>query len=180
MGNPLVRDDAVITRARVTFTEFRSPDDPMLLAWARFRGVLAAGLTAALPVPRAAPAGKRDSGLWRLLATNNRELARSFLLYTRFEAAHAHVEELQANHGTLRIVHLSGASSGSRGWLITAADVPVMTCSRWYGSLSTAAAAAEGALEAFRGAVPADAPDRSDASGRFRRRTPVGADVRPT
>ena len=43
-----------------------------------------------------------------------------------------------------------------------------MTCSRWYSSLSTGAAAAEGALDAFRSAVLADAPDRSDASGRFR------------
>lgn len=162
--------------ARVRFTEFLAADDPMLLAWARFRGTLAgpSGVdTHAHPVKAAHP----QSGLWRLLATNNRELGRSFLLYRRYEAARAHVEQLQRDSGELAIELIHGPHNGSRGWIITAADAPVMTCSRWYSSSSAGAIAAAGALEAFRGALLTDAPDRSDASGRYRRRKPGAAHV---
>ena len=165
-------------RARVRFTEFVTSDDPMLLAWARFRGTLAAGPTRALPTARPPQPQTPNSGLWRLLATNNRELGRSFLLYHRFDAARAHVMHLQSDPDSLTIEHVPGPTNGSRGWLIVAAGAPVMTCSRWYSSLSTGAVAAAGALEAFRTAVLTDSPDRSDASGRFRRRASLGADAR--
>ncbi len=160
------------------FTEFATSDDPMLLAWARFRGTLAAGPTRMLPNARPPQSRTPNSGLWRLLATNNRELGRSFLLYHRFDAARAHVVQLQSDPDGLTIEHVPGPSNGSRGWVIVAAGSPVMTCSRWYSSLSTGAVAAAGALEAFRTAVLTDAPDRSDASGRFRRRAPLNADAR--
>lgn len=119
-----------------------------------------------------------ESGLWRLLATNNRELGRSFLLYRRYESARAHVEQLQSTPEQLMIELIHGPHNGSRGWVITAEDAPVMTCSRWYSSSSAGALAASGALEAFRSAVLTDAPDRSDASGRYRRRKPGDAHVR--
>jgi len=164
--------------ARVRFTEFVTSDDPMLQAWARFRGTLAAGPTRVLPNPRPPHSQSPNSGLWRLLATNNRELGRSYLLYHRFDAARAHVVQLQSDPDSLTIEHVPGPSNGSRGWVIVAAGAPVMTCSRWYSSLSTGAVAAAGALEAFRTAVLTDVPDRSDASGRFRRRTSVNADAR--
>lgn len=175
MGSDLVFDEPVGTRARVAFTEFRSPDDPMLRAWVRFRSTLASQPTDVRP----APIVTRRSGLWRLLATNNREIGRSFLLYPRFEVARAHVEQLQRDPDALTIEYIPGLSSGVRGWVILAAGTPVMTCSRWYDSMSTGTSAAAGALVALRTAALADAPDISDASGRFRRRPAVGADAKP-
>lgn len=172
-------DDPVAAPARVKFTEFLVPDDPMLLAWARFRGTLT-GPPQALPKVSPGQTPNQQSSLWRLLATNNRELGRSFLLYHRFEEARAHILLLQAQPDSLRIEHMPGLSHESRGWIIMAADAPVMTCSRWYSSLSTGTEAASRALEALRTAELADSPDRSDASGRFRRRATLGAHARPS
>lgn len=174
MGTSLAFNDlGAQAKARVRFTEFVAPEDPMLVAWARFRGTLA---SPSHGLPRAQPPAlpvEPDSVLWRLLATNNRELGRSFVLYRRFEAARAHVEQLQSVPDTLTIELVHGPHNGSRGWVIMAAGVPVITCSRWYSSISAGALAASGALEAFRGAVVTDAADRSDPSGRYRRRAPV-------
>ena len=164
-------------RPRVTFTQFRSPDDPMLLAWLRFRSLLIASPTGTPSSGASVTVEKRDSGLWRLLATNNRELGRSFMLYGRFDTARAHIAQLQAHPAALAIDHFPGPTNGSRGWAVIADGVPVMTCSRWYGSLSTGAAAAEGALQAFLHAAMAEAPDQTDASGRLRRGVRERADV---
>ncbi|WP_167040798.1 hypothetical protein [Salinibacterium sp. ZJ454] len=162
----------------MAFTEFLVPDDPMRLAWARFRSTLA-GPPRVLHKTSPTQTPNPQSTLWRLLATNNRELGRSFLLYHSFEAARAHIQQVQARPDSLKIEHMPALNNGLRGWIIMAADAPVMTCSRWYSSLSTGAEAASRALEALRTAELADSPDRSDASGRFRRRAPVGADARP-
>lgn len=163
--------------ARVRFTEIVAPQDPMLVAWARFRGTLASPTHELARAHPSTPPAERASVLWRLLATNNRELGRSFMLYRRFDAARAHVEDLQSLPGALTIELVHGPQNGSRGWVIMSAGVPVITCSRWYSSISAGALAASGALEAFRGAVVTDAPDRSDASGRYRRRAPAGPHV---
>jgi hypothetical protein len=153
-------------------------DAPMLLAWARFRSTLT-GLPGTGSGARRVAIANQESGLWRLLATNNRELGRSFLLYHRFDAARTHVAELQAQHDTLAIEHVPGPIKGSRGWVILAVGAPVMTCSRWYSSLSAGSEAASRAMDAFASASLAASPDSSDASGRFRRRGPLGLDVRP-
>ncbi len=162
--------------ARVRFTEYASPEDPMLLVWARFRGTLAGPARGSSHT--SAPVHP-DSVLWRLLATNNRELGRSYMLYRRFEAARAHVEQLQADADALRIELVHGPHNGSRGWVIMAADAPVMTCSRWYSSVSAGALAASGALHSFRSALLTSVPDRSDASGRYRRHSHLGQHARP-
>ncbi|WP_167138699.1 hypothetical protein [Diaminobutyricimonas sp. TR449] len=160
----------------MTFTEFGSPDDPMLQAWARFRSGFA-GESGGMHFTVRVPTAKRESGLWRLIATNNRELGRSFLLYSRFDMARSHVEELQLDAVGLSIEHVMGRRRGSHGWVVVSRGAIVMTCSRWYSSPSTSMASARGALQAFRTAALA-APERNDSSGR-RRRTGVsaGADV---
>lgn len=174
MGTLLAFNDlGAPAAARVRFTEFMAAEDPMLVAWARFRRLLA---SSAREAPHAKPAALpvySESVLWRLLATNNRELGRSFLLYRRYETARAHVEQLQSDPDLLSIELVRGPHNGSRGWAIMAANVPVITCSRWYSSISAGSLAAAGALEAFRTAVITDSPDRSDPSGRYRRRTPI-------
>lgn len=160
---------------RVEFWEFPSPDDPMLLAWARFRGTLASSPRGRVPEQRVASTAGHRSALWRLLATNNRELGRSFHLYERFDLARAHVEKLQRNPDGLSIEHVTGPTNGSRGWVILAGGKPIMTCGRWYSSMSTGAAAAAGALEALRSAVLAVDPESSAAAGKLRRRPSVSA-----
>ena len=146
----------------------------MLVAWARFRGLLSSPEPYTSRPQHPALPVYAESVLWRLLATNNRELGRSFLLYRRYETARAHVEQLQRDPAALSIELVRGPHNGSRGWAIMADDVPVITCSRWYSSISAGSLAAAGALEAFRTAVVTDNPDRSDPSGRYRRRAPIG------
>ena len=187
-------DVAPFARPRVAFMEFRSDDDPMLTAWVRFRSPLAetasdgpvAEMHRPAPRPAAAPgtrvvaAAAPTSGFWRLLASNNRELGRSYLLYRSFDHARAHVQELQSDAAALTIAYVSGAQPGSRGWVITHAGAPVLTCSRWYDSISTRSAAASGALAALPLAVLAAAPDRSGPSGRLMRRARVEHDAAGT
>lgn len=178
--------DASQARGRVTFTAFRSMDDPMLMAWARFRQPFVSLSTGAVAVPHrpskrevatrpteTAAAGRPEarSGLWRLLATNNRELGRSFHLYGSVEAARAHVERLQVEGANLEIAIVPGPLNSSRGWIVTHDGSPVMTSSRWYDSSSTGAEAAVGALAAFARAIvsPAPAAHRSRAARDDRR-----------
>lgn len=175
-----IDSDGVVRAApqpRVEFWEFPSPDDPMLLAWARFRGTLASS-SPRRPSGQGplAAVGNRPA-LWRLLATNNRELGRSFHLYERFDVARAHVERLQRDPDGLSIEHITGPTNGSRGWVVLAGGKPIMTCGRWYSSMSTGAVAAAGALEAFRVAALARESESSTTSGRLRRHSPVIIDA---
>ena len=180
---------------------FRSSDDPALHSWLRFRdsrlrhrasnGAAAtlegsAG-SAVVGAPGTAPSARPDRrvagaesgapGFWRLVASNNRELGRSFLLYRGFEHARSHVDLVQADPEALEVVYVSGPHQGARGWVITHEGAPVLTCSRWYDSLSARAAAATGALAALPTARVAGLPDRSGPSGRFVRRAPVQQDA---
>lgn len=193
-------DDA--GRPRITFTMFRSSDDPALHSWVRFRDSWLRYRMPAGPVPgldgapEAAgegtapasasplradrrPAGTESgpSGFWRLLASNNRELGRSFLLYRSFAHARSHVDLVKADADALEVVYVSGPHQGARGWVITHEGAPVLTCSRWYDSLSARASAAAGALAALPSARVAGVPDRSGPSGRFVRRTTMEKDA---
>ena len=187
MSDVAANDPAGRAVPRVTFTMFTSDEDPMLRAWMRFRDPILSPrdvearsslrhLLTDLPRSELGARGAvREFGFWRMLASNNRELARSFLLYRSFEQARSHVRMLQSEPGSLDVTYVSGSGTSSRGWIVTAAGEPVMTCSRWYDSTSARAAAAMGALAAFPLAVVSDAPDRSGRSGRFVR--PASGDV---
>lgn len=164
---------------RVTFTVFGSSEDPMLRAWLRFRSPLIGSSNPdAQPafgrggddLPRHDRRGEVELGFWRLLASNNRELGRSFLLYRGFEQAREHVQHLQTQSHSLEVAYVSGPVHGSRGWVVTSGDAPVMTCSRWYDSTSARASAASGSIAALVTAHVSDAPDRSGPSGRFLKR----------
>ncbi|WP_164861592.1 hypothetical protein, partial [Microbacterium sp. CPCC 204701] len=169
---------------RITFTVFRSMDDPMLRSWVRFRSPLVGSSVPdelqALGRGEDAPrrgrqTGAAEPGFWRLLASNNREVGRSYLLYRSFDHARTHVQQLQAEPDDLAAAYVSGPHNGARGWVVTFQGTPVMTCARWYDSTSARAAAAAGALAALPTAQVADVPDRSGPSGRFLRRAEQGA-----
>ncbi|WP_395244613.1 hypothetical protein ACGGZK_02095 [Agromyces sp. MMS24-K17] len=183
-----------VAGARVAFTVFRSADDPMRRAWAHFRDSLGdAGPTrpeaeaAAARVDRpngpservavatavagaAAGAVAGASGCWRLLATNNRELARGFLLYDSYDGASRHVRRLQHDASDLVVSLVTGPSSGTIAWFAAHQGVAVMTSGRWYPSTSTSAESAARAIAALPGARIASEADRSAPSGRFVRR----------
>ena len=158
------------TSASVVFSAFSSASDPRLQGWVSFRAHLQADQPTAERLARAprrdearAEAGSDDgwsarSGIWRLLASNSRELGRSSSVYSSFAAARAHVLALQARVDRMVATTVTGPSSGTHGWVVTVDDVAVMTSGRWYGTTSTTRDACAGALTAFRSAlVMADA-----------------------
>lgn len=171
---------------RITFTVFRSMEDPMLRSWVRFRSPLVGTtptdelhtLSRGEDQPRRGRSTDADEpGFWRLLAPNNREVGRSYLLYRSFDHARSHVQQVQADPDELAVAFVSGPHNGARGWVVTFHGTPVMTCARWYDSTSARASAAAGALSALPTAHVADVPDRSGPSGRFLRRAEHGAGI---
>ncbi len=165
------------TLPTILFSSFQSGADPQRQAWARFREqvntrsqatmtALSPQLTGrATPASPVATAGQDESGIWRLLASNNRELGRSSFLYSSFTAARGHVLQLREIE-TLVAVTVRGPHPESFGWFAAMRGVPVMTCTRWYGGAAASAEAARAALAAFSAAVVGEAPLRVTSSGR--------------
>lgn len=126
------------------------------------------------PAGRSTPAG--STGVWRILATNNRELCRAAHVYPSFGRAHGHVLRLRERLDELVVVPVVGPRPGSRGWYMTLGGVVVVTCGRWYGSTASSAEAAEASLEALRTAVIADAARELTPAPRSAR-LPAGAEL---
>jgi acetyl-CoA carboxylase carboxyltransferase component len=106
-------------------------------------------------------------GIWRLLASNSRELGRSSSVYSSFVSARAHVLELRDQCDSMVVTVVTGPSAGTHGWVITVSDIVVMTAGRWYGAASASREASAGTIEAFRSAfVAADARHANDAGRR--------------
>ncbi|CAM5427267.1 hypothetical protein [Leifsonia shinshuensis] len=166
---------------RIVFSMFRSSTDPTFLAWVRFLHAVEAGArrsasvaavtvtpagpTGPLELRRAQPAARAVSatapcGVWRVLAPNNRELARSARAYTSFASARAHVTALRASVDQLAVVAVNGDRVGMSGWYVTRNGLPVLTCGRWYGASASGATAALAALDALAAAVVEDSPRR--------------------
>ena len=157
--------------ARIVFTSFAARTDPMLAAWSRFQAELdgadaraqrsgntpASFATAAAemsqPDARAhADARTKDARalaepavVWRLLAPNNRELARSAHLYRTIVDAERHAVQLQNTADELDVSLVLGPRPGMRGWVAAHRGIVVLTCGRWYGG---AAANSESAAAA--------------------------------
>lgn len=165
------------TLPTVLFSAFQSGADPQRQSWARFREQVNTRSNAALtavssqlgmqtPVrATVASAGDDESGIWRLLAPNNRELGRSSFLYGSFTAAHSHVLRLRGSE-SLTTTTVAGPLAQTFGWFISLKGVPVMTCTRWFGSAAASTEAAQAALAAFTVAVVGEAPLRATSSGR--------------
>lgn len=152
--------------AAVSFRVMPSVDDPMVQKWMRFRNAVVPGVAVAHPPEKSGRSadGSKVSGetsgavYWRLVASNNRELGRSFYLYQNAEQARRHVERITTITGRLDVTAVVDGSTTRRGWVLNAEGGPVMTCARWYTSSSTAAAAAVSALSALRTARLLPAP----------------------
>ncbi|MFJ4038430.1 hypothetical protein ACIPVB_10120 [Microbacterium sp. NPDC090007] len=176
MSNPLsVRPTAP---ARVVFDTFRSATDPMLTSWLAFRARILP--TAAPPPIRSADGapGAGVYGVWRLLATNNRELARGTALHASPDHAWADAEHLRERAADLSTTTLRGDLSTRHGWALRLDGVPVLMCSRWYESPSEAAAAARAARMHLGRAAITRVVNIGTRSGRRYRQTREPMDLR--
>jgi len=169
------------SRPTVLFASFRSEDDPLRRSWTDFRDQLGA---LAAPIGRLrqektlikrrsgnATIPAEGSGIWRLLAPNNRELARSSYIYSSFTLARDHVVRLHGDASELAVSVVRGPVPGSYGWFLSLNTTPVMMGPRWYERSNTCRSAAQGALLAFQSARIAEAPLRTTPSGRRTRQT---------
>jgi len=132
--------------ARVVFDTFRSADDPMLAAWLSFRSRVLPSAPAPL-IARSGAAAPRTGmfGVWRLLATNNRELGRRTALHSTPDEAWADAEELSARAEELSPTTVRGGLATRHAWALRQDGEPVLISSRWYESPGEAAAAARAA-----------------------------------
>ncbi|MCT2084934.1 hypothetical protein M3D75_02265 [Microbacterium enclense] len=166
--------------ARVVFDTFRSPTDPMLVAWLSFRArVLPNVAPLAPPTQRPADGPLKDGvfGVWRLLATNNRELGRGSVLHPSPDRAWADAEALSGRAGELTAMVMRGTLSMRHGWALRLVDEPVLICSRWYESPGEAAAAARAARDNLARASIVRSVNIGTRSGRRHRQARESIDV---
>jgi len=147
------------------FLSLGSTKDSRFAGWAAFRNAIGAarivGETPAVPPvtsPVDAQAVSAPVGVWRLLASNNRELARSWRAYPSFEAARAEVERLQQRADALQIAVVRGESASHYGWFALLDGEPVISSGRWFGASSTSQHSAETALAELALATITEAP----------------------
>jgi hypothetical protein len=134
--------------ARIVFDTFRSATDPMLGSWLAFRArVLPTAMAPEFLSPRGDDPVSRAGmyGVWRLLATNNRELGRGVALHPAPDEAWADAEKLSARAELLSPMTVRGDMSTRHAWALRLDGEPVLISSRWYESPSEAAAAARSA-----------------------------------
>lgn len=155
---------------RIVFSTFRSGSDPMLRAWGRFRDSVAGAdsVTADMHAD-VVPGRPEHPGVWRVLASNNRELGRSAGWYDSFDAAHAHALGIRQSVNDLDILLVSGRRPGKHGWYISLEGCVVLTCGRWYGSPALVLESALAAVDALRIGQVAELPDEIRASRRSAR-----------
>ncbi len=161
--------DTRARRGRVIFDTFRSARDPRLSAWLLFRSALVPeleGTQIASSGGRTTAAPVGVYGVWRLLATNNRELARCALVYVSPGAALDAVRLEQGRVLDMAVTTVRGPRATTHGWVIRRGDRPVVTAARWYESAGEAAAAARAATVVLATADIAGSVSIGTASGR--------------
>ncbi|WP_295823667.1 hypothetical protein [uncultured Microbacterium sp.] len=169
MGDPL--SARPVAPARVVFDTFRSATDPLLASWLSFRArILPAAAAPQIRSADGAP-GTGVYGVWRLLATNNRELARGTVLHPSPDRAWADAEHLRERAADLSSITLRGDLSTRHGWALRLDGEPVLMCSRWYESPGEAAAAARATRTYLGGASITRAVNIGTRSGRRYRQT---------
>lgn len=161
---------------RIVLDTFRSSYDPMLRSWLLFRAQILPEVAVAAPD---LPDGDDDDrerrragryGVWRMLATNNRELGRGAGLHATPAEALAGVEELQRQAERLTTSVVRGSQSMRHGWVLRLDGVAVMTSSRWYESAAEATAAGRAARLVLASARIVSGVNIGTQSGRRHRR----------
>ena len=134
------------------FVTFGSANDRRFAGWTAFRDSIRTATALGDSVPVAMPASTSVAppvGIWRLLASNNRELARSWIVYPDCAAAREDVTRLQSAVSSLAVTVVRGRSATEYGWFATLDGVPVISSGRWFGALSTSAHSAATTLADF-------------------------------
>jgi len=162
----------------VLFIAFPSFDAPGLIAWTQFRDSIARGLDALDPsltdrTLARASSPERPVGIWRMLASNHREIARSARVYPSFDTARGAVTELQLTVEPLEIRTFHGPTSSTHGWAALASGRAVITCARWYETASASQEAAASSIAAFQHASVAASSARKASTARERRDAPL-------
>ena len=153
----------------LVFLAFPSKNDQRFRGWASFRESIGSGRPVGDQAPVTVPRLPADHGLvelssvgiWRLLASNNRELARSWVAYPSFEAARDDVIRLQAAVDELVVSVVRGETASQYGWLATLRGEPVISSGRWFGASSTSLHSALTTLADFALAAVSPAPVRA-------------------
>ncbi|KTS78954.1 hypothetical protein NS183_18540, partial [Microbacterium testaceum] len=145
--------------------------DPRLAAWLLLRSyflpeMAAVHLEAQVATPSENIVSLGVFGVWRLLATNNRELARCAAVYTSPAAAVAAARREQSRAADLQLTAVRGPGSTKHGWILRSAGVPVVTTARWYESAGEAMAAGRTAVNVFASAQVVDGVSIGTPSGR--------------
>lgn len=172
-------DEVLPVRAvggRIVLDTFRSEYDPMLRSWLLFRAQI---LGEADPVRQFVPRSESGAaeqgvhGVWRVLATNNRELGRCATLHPSPLAALADAESVAAAAEALTPSPVRGAQPMTHGWVLRRDGIPALMTSRWYESASEANAAAKAARKALLTATIVHGVSMGTQSGRRQRRALV-------
>jgi hypothetical protein len=147
---------------RIAFSLFRSGNDPMLLAWGRFRSRLELppdDEPTPVAVARASnvnPPAPVERTVWRLFASNNREVARSARVYGSFAAAKEHVAAIQSRVDELEVHLVRGPEAGAYGWIVGLDRRAAATCARWYPASVCVEAATSALVLLERAAIAED------------------------
>jgi len=152
----------------VLFMAFPARDAPGLVAWTRFRELISSGMSASDPTldDRASTVNTSPLGIWRMLASNNREVARSAIAYPTFDRARRAVLELQQVEEPFEIRTFHGPSSGTHGWAALSGGHVVLTCARWYETSSISLEVSASSIAAFRTATVTESPWQTAATAR--------------
>lgn len=113
---------------------------------------------------KAARALAEPAVVWRLLAPNNRELARSAHLYRTIADAERHAVQLQNTADDLDVTLVLGPRPGMRGWVAASRGVVVLTCGRWYGGAAANSESAAAAVQLIATAAIARSPGSAAAA----------------
>lgn len=169
---------------RIVFDAFRSAYDPMLDSWLIFRAQMVPELTRTLPRVPSEIADERERaragrfGVWRILASNNRELGRGTGLFPTPTEAVVAVTALQREATELEPSVVRGVVPMTHGWVLRRGDHAVMTSSRWYESGSEAATAALAVRDVLATASVVTGVSIGTQSGRRHRRELAPVDPR--
>jgi hypothetical protein len=144
----------------VLFTVIPSAHAPAMVAWTTFRATIDRGADAHTSLERQhalrgipQPSSELSVTVWRLLATNNREIARCAYGYHSIAKARANARLVRSRADDVVIATIHGPVAGSHGWFATLDNGIALTCSRWYETSSLSLEAADGAIDALRHAV---------------------------
>ena len=154
----------------ILFASFRAPHDPLRTSWLQFLARLQGVPIGTPPVDR--PTG----GIWRLLASNNRELGRSAASYESFAFAREHVHRLREAAEQLQSAVVA-VEDELFGWYVQDRDGIAMTCVKWYPSAGLALTAAKSAQSALANAQVTSTVLRATNSGRRTSRVPAGVEA---